>query len=214
MFPSHDRAGVGFVHANVVFASSGSQHRMVEIRLDLGSTQKVTSISVTYNYTQGTTGGDQNGFFANLRKEDETGSGLGVTVLFNSLVNGSGQTQSVTSEEGVEGRYVMIYLASSHGGYSGSATIVSATVQTETIYGDAFYTWSDTNEATPYDSGEGLTINASSPTSIPSYNESSTYQFSELNLASGPVVFDFNSPHPVADMTNWSQQLTVCFLGT
>lgn len=85
----------------------------------------------------------------------------------------------------------------------------------EETYGDAFY-YSDDNwaTATPHSDGFGLLVEGFSPLSIPPFDPSHQYALDPLQVNSGPVDFTYEPEFGTSGLTNWSLQLSVCFLGS
>jgi hypothetical protein len=77
---------------------------------------------------------------------------------------------------------------------------------------DAFYEWVDGGEPTAHGTGNGLLVNGNQPSGIPPYNDNHEYEFLIEADVTGPVIYEFNSPYTLSQMSNWSLQIRACFL--
>lgn len=81
------------------------------------------------------------------------------------------------------------------------------------IMGDAFYYSTDNwATATPYADGFGLLVEGFQPDAIPPFDPSHEYTLPPMEVTSGPVLYEFNSPYPDGELANWSLQIETCFL--
>jgi hypothetical protein len=207
--------GVGWEDGDYI-NNNGAYRRGVHIALDLGSVQTIDSFAYTFDYTKG------NFSATSLVTSAISYSTDGVNFTFKAFSTAAsmstGNDQTMTEEFAViSARYIWFFFVCSHtsspGTNTGSLTLKNVSMTSETVYGDALYYWTADTDPTPYDSSEGLLFEGAQPASIPSYNDTHQYTLYDGSVDSGPLLFSFESPYSRSFMTNWSLQITVCFLG-
>lgn len=95
--------------------------------------------------------------------------------------------------------------------HSDNSGTFSIDVYEVSMYGDAFYIWSEYTDPQAYPSGEGLEIDGSPPGGIPPYNTTNEYVVFHTS-AGGIVQYTFDNPFSPSRADNWSLQIISCFL--
>lgn len=199
--------GTGWGDTHETSFPSGNSIRGIGIRKTVSYSNPTATL--TYDTTQGAQGGAYTRYGARIIFEYS-----GVAVADSGTGEGFGTGEVTLSYIGPIDRVrlqVQVGTSASASDPGGSATFTDFTIEEDIVYGDAFYYWRPDDEATPYDTGEGLLIEAVQPTAPP-YVETHEYE-GALTATSGTIIYTFNSPYSTSLMSNFSFQIISCFNG-
>ena len=210
--------GVGFVHGDMS-VDTPSQSRLALILIDLGAVLNISDMFMTYDLTKGNYSAGGNPAVM-IRYATAGVAGPWTTAYnlsFTSSSSGTDLTATFNDNDGIQARYVQMFVRSSFNTssiYTGVATITAASITGASKYGDALYEWTADGTPAAYGTDKGLLINASQPSGIPPYNASHEYYLPQRPISgSGAVALDFESPYSLNSMENFAIQALVCFLG-
>ena len=207
----------GWGHGDISSSQSTGFTRVAQIKLDLGSVKKLTSVTATFNLVKGAYNASLGCHHLSTSEDNITWDLHGTSVTFGNAVNGTGQTMTISSSSGINTRYLRVFIRADInallGSLVGSALVTRVQYTTIDQFGDSLYQWHGEEIPSAYDTGDGLLFDGTQPASIPSYNEGHTYVLFEPSVNSGPLIFDFETPYSLSDMDNWSLQIIACFLG-
>jgi hypothetical protein len=223
------QVGVGLVGTDGIFF--GTAARAINMYKDLGMSVSFNRIEVDYSlqknvYSPSTTEA------LTVYKDDHAGTVQPPALESVDAIDGDNQTFVIIGSASLS----TIYIAgasmadsfapySPYGGYikvhavrlygSGENPFDDDNCEGEggtDILGDAFYySTDDWATATPYADGFGLLVEGFQPDAIPPFDPGHEYTLPPMEVTSGPVLYEFESPYPSGELGNWSLQITTCF---
>ncbi|MGB1285070.1 MAG: hypothetical protein ACPG7F_00940 [Aggregatilineales bacterium] len=208
-------------------ATDGGASRLIQITKALGADYTINSVVIYFDFTKGTY--NQTEPDAQSVSLNDDAVAVGNTTLGNSVaLEGSAQQLSYTGSVTADAVSVILQTSEDQSGspsYDGAATFYrivltgtgtapSGATSSQDFYGDAFYfsVASDFANPQPYSSGAGFLINASSPGTIPPFNENHEYPVADI-VSAGTVDLTFNSPYGNSNADSFTLSGEICFNG-